>query len=536
MRICTADWRALAQSRSFIFDTKARIGSKDYETISAPVIDRSLITEPLSVGNCISATLHLSILTNDRIAKAAPITILGRLRNGEQTSEWKEFGTFFVDQRDTDYDGLVTVDCYDAMLKANQQYLGAQDSHAWPKSMKAVVEEIAYRIGVGIDERTRIRPGRDYMVPKPEGLTMLQVLGYIGACHGGNWTITEDNLLRLIPLTSAPPESYYVIDSDGSIITAAEGDRLIYRQPPSEETPTDPVGLPPTSVIPRHYRIVDQHRNRIATHTEGYLIWDRESSHSFPAGAVDIPVVCGQLTKGDALIISRVTMEAGEASYTAGNDSGATLLIEGNPYATQGICDNIYSALSGLIYRPFAATKALYDPAAELGDPVRIGDVVGSVLFGARLTLDHNFRADIQAPNSDELSAEYPYLPETKSLRQTTEELSAAVSRAASDLQSKVSSTELQAEIDRASAAELALNTAIGAEESRAKNAERTLDGRITALGAADIGATAQIGGVQQTTVAAVLSALASQHDVDLAAIELALTAIRARLDALENQ
>lgn len=189
----------------FRFDAKARINNKDYTVISAPRIDRSLMPSPLSVGNCISATLILSILTDDTITAKSPVVIMGRLTNDKTATEWKEFGTFYIDQRDTSFAGLVTIDCYDAMLKTNQNYLDGSDTAAnWPKSMKSVVEEIAYRIGVGIDLRTRIKTGADYVVPYPSGKTMSQVLGYIGACHGGNWIITEENLLRLVPLTTGP--------------------------------------------------------------------------------------------------------------------------------------------------------------------------------------------------------------------------------------------------------------------------------------------------------------------------------------------
>ena len=236
MRICTERWTKLAARGRFRFDAKARINNKDYTVISAPRIDRSLMPSPLSVGNCISATLNLSILTDDTITAKSPVVIMGRLTNDKTATEWKEFGTFYIDQRDTSFAGLVTIDCYDAMLKTNQNYLDGSDTAAnWPKSMKSVVEEIAYRIGVGIDLRTRIKTGADYVVPYPSGKTMSQVLGYIGACHGGNWIITEENLLRLVPLTTAPDETFHVIDEDYNKITLANGAgnqpvRLAYKE------------------------------------------------------------------------------------------------------------------------------------------------------------------------------------------------------------------------------------------------------------------------------------------------------------------
>lgn len=506
MRRRSDRWVKLAARGRFTFDAKARINNKDYLKISAPVIDRSLMTSPLSVGNCISATLNLSILTDDQINAKSPVVIWGRIFNEKTASEWMEFGTFFIDQRDTSFEGLVTVDCYDAMLKTKQSYLTGTDSPGnWPKTMKAVVEEVAYRIGVGIDERTVIRTGADYVVPYPTGKTMEQVLGYIGACHGGNWIITEENLLRLVPLTTAPDETFHVIDEDYEKIKTVDGHLLIYKdQQVFNAVLPAPVGDQPNSIIPRTYYITDEYGNRVVTPEGYYLVWDTEANAAhavFPEGLINIPVVCGQITKGSALTISRVTMSGGEETYTAGDDTGATLTIEGNPYATQGICNDLYAAFHGLVYFPYTATKALYDPATELGDQVKIGDMVHSVMFGEKLTLDHNFRADIQAPNSEELSAEYPYLSEFKSLKQTAAELNEAIAAAASDLQEKVSDTDLQNEIDRASGVEQSLSSAIGAEQSRAEAAESALGGRVTALEQSSPASLAQRVGALETTV-----------------------------------
>ena len=531
MRKRSDRWVKLAARGRFTFDAKARINNKDYLKISAPIIDRSLMAAPLSVGNCISATLNLSILTDDPINAKSPVVIWGRIFNEKTASEWMEFGTFYIDQRDTSFEGLVTVDCYDAMLKTNQDYLdGTDTSGNWPKSMKSVVEEVAYRIGVGIDERTVIRTGPDYVVPYPSGKTMAQVLGYIGACHGGNWIITEENLLRLVPLTTAPDETFHVIDEDYEKIKTADGHLLIYKeQQVFNAVLPAPVGEQPASVIPRTYYITDEYGNRVVTPEGYFLVWDTEenAAHAiYPEGLINIPVVCGQITKGSALTISRVTMTGDDGeTYTAGDDTGATLTIEGNPYATQGICNDLYTAYHGLVYFPYTATKALYDPATELGDQVKIGDMVHSVMFGAKLTLDHNFRADIQAPNSEELSAEYPYLSKIKSLKQTTEELNGAISRAATDLEEKVNDADLQAEIDRASGVEQSLSSAIGAEKTRAEGAESALSGRIASLEQSSPAALSQrvdalestVGG--HTTSIGSLNTAVSSHTSDISGL-----------------
>ena len=485
MRHRTDRWVKLAARGRFQMEAKARIGEVDYLKISAPKIDRSLMSSPLSVGNCTSATLSLSILTDDEIKSTSPVVIMGRLTDGNIYSEWMEFGTFFIDQRDTSFEGLLSIECYDAMLKANQAYLDGSDSSAnWPKTMKAVVEEVAYRIGVGIDPRTKINTGADYVVPYPSGKTMIQVLGDIGACHGGNWIITEENLLRLVPLVTAPDETFHVISHDYEKVKTADGHLLIYKeQTVFNAVLPEPTGESPESVVPVTHYITDEYGNVVVTPEGHYLVWAADGSADAVDGLINVPVVCGQITTGTKVTITGVSMgNDGGGSYTAGDDSGAVLTVESNPYATQGICDALYAAFNGLVYLPYTATKALYDPATELGDQVKIGDMVHSVLYTSSLDFDLNFRSNISAPNSEELSEEYPYLSEIQSLKQTSEQLNGAIESASKELSGKVDDAALQAEIDRATGVEKELSTRIGNEETRAKKAEEDLSARIKSI------------------------------------------------------
>lgn len=485
MRHRTDRWVKLAARGRFRMEAKARIGGVDYLKISAPKINRNLMSAPLSVGNCNVATLSLSILTDDEIKSTSPVVIMGRLTDGKIYSEWMEFGTFFIDQRDTSFEGLLTVDCYDAMLKANQSYLDGSDSSAnWPKTMKAVVEEVAYRLGVGIDPRTKINTGADYVVPYPSGKTMIQVLGDIGACHGGNWIITEENLLRLVPLVTAPDETFHVISHDYEKVKTADGHLLIYKeQTVFNAVLPEPTGESPESVVPVTHYITDEYGNVVVTPEGHYLVWAADGSADAVDGLINVPVVCGQITTGTKVTITGVSMgNDGGGSYTAGDDSGAVLTVESNPYATQGICDALYAAFNGLVYLPYTATKALYDPATELGDQVKIGDMVHSVLYTSSLDFDLNFRSNISAPNSEELSEEYPYLSEIQSLKQTSEQLNGAIESASKELSGKVDDAALQAEIDRATGVEKELSTRIGNEETRAKKAEEDLSARIKSI------------------------------------------------------
>ena len=212
------------------------------------------------------------------------------------------------------------------------------------------------------------------------------------------------------------------------------------------------------------------------------------------------------------------------------------------------------------MYFPYTATKALYDPATELGDQVKIGDMVHSVLFSSKLDFDLNFRSDISAPNSESLSEEYPYLSKVESLKQSTEQLNGAIETASKELSGKVDDAALQAEIDRATGVEKALNESIGAEEKRATEAEGALDGRIKSIEDLNSKVTAnteKLSGLETTSVqhteqiaalqplvekvSTLESTVASQAETltatqeKISNIETELVAIHSRLTALET-
>lgn len=370
MRAVDTVWAELAASGQFRFETKLEINGTDYTKITAPRISRPAMTSPLSVGGCYSSSLKVSILTGDEIATSAAVKVLGRLTNGTAAtvcSEWKSFGTYYIAKRtDKTLAGLTTLECYDAMMKANAPYAAMSATTEWPVSQKYAVEEIAALMGVTVDPRTVINEGEDYVVYLDTTLTQRQVLCYIAACHGGNFVITEDGALRLIPLVSATQE---------------EGTEV-----------------------------------------------------------VNVLAVTGDLDTGHPVIVEGFQMTDGLGNtYTAGDMDGHVLKIENNPYANQQICRDLLASYYGCIYVPYTATKSLYDPAAELGDHVVIGDKVSSVLYAQDLTLDFAFRGDLSATSSEEVTGEYPYTSPTmlaiktevsrakSEIKQTTDSITARV-------------------------------------------------------------------------------------------------------------
>lgn len=72
---------------------------------------------------------------------------------------------------------------------------------SWPRSAREVMREIAYRIGAPLDPRTVL--GVDEIEDTALKMSMREVAGYIAAMNGGNWTITDDGYLYLVPLSMA---------------------------------------------------------------------------------------------------------------------------------------------------------------------------------------------------------------------------------------------------------------------------------------------------------------------------------------------
>lgn len=175
---------------------------------SLPHIHRQLFTGSMpSIGGCVSATFECSIFeASANVPRMATVVPKYRLTTEMQTSEWITLGTFYIDTRTVDeVNGVLDLSCYDRMLVADgvggSSYADVTGFDEWPQSMASVVSEIVGIMGITLDSRTTILSGTGYMVDYPNDLTMREVLGYIAVAHAGNWTITPENKLRLVPLT-----------------------------------------------------------------------------------------------------------------------------------------------------------------------------------------------------------------------------------------------------------------------------------------------------------------------------------------------
>lgn len=139
--------------------------------------------------------------------------------------------------------------------------------------------------------------------------------------------------------------------------------------------------------------------------------------------------------------ISRVTLWLDDDNFlTAGDDTGMEIKAV-CPYATQAMVDALAESLSGFEYQAYSAASVTIDPAAELGDPVTVGEGITS--FIAFLSDDGFGYPDISAPGEKELDEEYPSAgPMTKELNRKIAENRALLIKNNEEIRAEVSAID----------------------------------------------------------------------------------------------
>lgn len=181
----------------------------DDEIKSANIINA--LFDKLSVGNACSSEFSITFWPKAPIPRMAELTPYIYHEN-----VWRKLGVFYVDARRYVGDTVELV-AYDSMLKADVIWEPEQ-SLEFPMSMKTAVNVIAALMGVTVDPRTNL--SETYTIDYPANdYTLRDVLGYIAAAHGGNWVITANDQLLLVPLfSSMPDETNYLVSENGDVV------------------------------------------------------------------------------------------------------------------------------------------------------------------------------------------------------------------------------------------------------------------------------------------------------------------------------
>lgn len=374
-------WKTLWASGAARLETMATIAGVDYTDLpTAPVINRALMQNGLSIGNAVSATCTFTVRTNNTIPKSATVVIKYRLTDGTSTSEWLTAGTFYISHRSRDpVTGVTTLLCYDCLLKANADmpaffpwttkggtvmttqagqwlYLSA----AYPQSMTTILNNIASVLGMEIDSATQIATGSAYVIEEaPPGTKIIDILRKIAAANGGNWIVTPQNTLRLVPVISCA------------------------------------------------------------------------GAQSATSNVIDVAGIVGGIAVSSTGTITGIRYRTDSGDQIAGTDTG--IVIEAD--VSQAVAEALQQTLVGMTYQAYTISGAVYDPAGELGDYVRAGanGEVRAVLYSEAATLGPAFRGEISAPEIGELADEYPYVGPNMRTLELAQQYAAEVAHSAAN-------------------------------------------------------------------------------------------------------
>lgn len=230
MAIKTSElWQTLIRKKGTRKEFKFEIDGKTYgeESEIRHTVETSMF-ETLSIGQAASAKLTLELIA-DTIPRGAEIKRFVRLVNGGEVSEWIPYGIFYTSLR-TLNNGVWKIEAYDVMRKAEQPFIPAPEMN-FPIPMDEAAELFAKTLGTELDPRCNLN--HNYSIDYPATGTIEQTeagkkysdnysirneLQWIAAAHGGNWIVTYEGKLLLVPLGSEPEETNILVCEHGDAI------------------------------------------------------------------------------------------------------------------------------------------------------------------------------------------------------------------------------------------------------------------------------------------------------------------------------
>lgn len=327
---------------------------------------KAVLDKP-SVGGTASQQLTVSLrVPSGAVPRMAEVAVRCRLANHDDLTDvsgWLLTGVYFVDTRAYDRDsGVLTLTCYDAMLKTEQDVMDVAamgTSSDWPMTETEVAEIIAGCMGLVVDPRTELA---DYDVLYPAEYSLREVLSHIAVANAGNWIVTDYNTLLLIPL-AVPMAVLGSEESATGVITANDAMILL----PS----LNPDGTQRVNLSAEVAELIDGGAMAPYTSVEIWYADDRMQQEPFAPDP-------GSVMTGFC------------------------------PYATPAVAQGALEAVDGYRYTAWRATDALLDPCTELGDVVVL-DGAANRIYTMIVTMDGLYTADIAAPQNEEIDHEYHF-------------------------------------------------------------------------------------------------------------------------------
>lgn len=350
-------WKDLWASGTAWLDVRAVIAGQEYTDFpSVPIITRGAMQEGLGIGNAVSAMCALSLRPLGTIPKAAEVQVSIRLNDGATVSEWLPAGTFYVSRRSLDpVTGVLSLECYDALLKAN-----------------AVLTDVPWTTETGEVMTTETGEWMYFNAAFP--CAMADLAADIALLLGTTIDHRTEIGTGAAYVVNSLPEGASIHDALAAIATANGGNWII--------TPAGQLRLVP--------------------------LVDCADAATALSDVVDVDGVTVSIGVPDAGTVTGIRYSTDGGPVVLGSEDGIVIDAGDNAAAAQALYDD----LAGMVYQPYTLVGAVYDPAAEIGDYVRAGanGEVNSALYTESATLAAAFRGSISAPQSGELSDEYPYI------------------------------------------------------------------------------------------------------------------------------
>lgn len=155
------------------------------------------------IGGVYSSQCKVKLLEqSSNWPRAASFEVLIRITNGVQTdNSWLSMGEYYTDERHADKYGNLEIITFDGMLTLEQPWTDkvSELPSEWPVTAQKACDMIQEALGVKFDSRTVL----DDTIPfigLDTTSTARETLAAVAAGMGGNWHITPDRKLWLIPL------------------------------------------------------------------------------------------------------------------------------------------------------------------------------------------------------------------------------------------------------------------------------------------------------------------------------------------------
>lgn len=386
MQTAPLNWTSLF-SASHRVEYKFTIDGTDYyahDIKGIPQIRKPLM-EQFSIGEFASASVTLEVYPRGIISKAASVNAYCRLTSldGSTVTDWIPQGKFIITSR-SDRNGIITLNCQDAAVKAGQTYTDRTAFIEWPVAMEDVVEEIASIMGVEIDTRTVIQTGTDYVVSYPNDDTLMsEVLRMIAAAHGGNWILTEAGKLRLV--------TYGVPGSD---IPSIEGHYQRFA----------PLGK---TVELSRVTLTDDAGNQF---TVGDDTGDEVTAECYYATQSIVDALDPRVNYNDGQGILRLTFGTISDGLLSLSDSD-TIRVSENDGCISIIGSGVITG--NLTYLPYTLEGAYIDPRTELGDYLQLifrGKSYTIFVNSIDLKCTVGYSANLALQIKDGSDDEFPYI------------------------------------------------------------------------------------------------------------------------------